>query len=142
MKKTFIIILVICLTVCTGLGIFVIQYRKTQVRVAEKNNRVYEEYAKDVIYGTDLITLINKTMDKNERNLVEKEKGIYQENDTNSIKIDVKFKESDDIIPMEKIAALGQEQFIKFYNISSFKCTTKKYHKLTNNIRYMLFEEI
>lgn len=142
MKKTFIIILVICLTVCTGLGIFVIQYRKTQVRVAEKNNRVYEEYAKDVIYGTDLITLINKTMDKNERNLVEKEKGIYQENDTNSIKIDVKFKESDDIIPMEKIAALGQEQFIKFYNISSFKCSTKKYHKLTNNIRYMLFEEI
>lgn len=142
MKKTFIIILIICLTLCTAIGIYVIQYRKTQMRIADENNKVYEEYAQDEIFGTDLITLINKTMDKNDRNLVDKENGMYVENDTNSIKIDVKFKESDDIIPMEKIAALGQEQFIKFYNISSFKCTTKKYHKLTNNIEYMLFEEI
>ena len=89
------------------------------------------------------MTVINKASDQNESNGIEKdEKNTYIENDTNSIKIEVKFLESDKIFSMEAISSLGAEQFIKNYNMMTFKCTKKEYHQKTNSIKYMLFEQI
>ena len=75
-------------------------------------------------------------------NIKKDDKNKYIENDTTSIKIEVKFLEAENIIPMENIQKLGSEQFIKNYAVMNFKCIKKEYHSKTNNIKYMLFEQI
>ena len=89
------------------------------------------------------MTLMNKASNDNEKNNVEKDaEGMYIENDTNSIKIEVKFLEADIIVSMEKIQSLGEEQFLKNYRSMSFSCTKKEYHEKTKQIKYLLFEQV
>ena len=66
----------------------------------------------------------------------------YIENEKNSIKIEIKFKESDKTYAMEAISELGYESFVKNYSNMNFICTKKEYHKKTNQIKYLLFEQI
>ena len=73
------------------------------------------------------MTLMNKASNDNEKNNVEKDaEGMYIENDTNSIKIEVKFLEADTTVRMEKIQSLGEDQFLKNYRSMSFSCTKKR----------------
>ena len=89
------------------------------------------------------MTLMNKASNDNEKNNVEKDaEGMYIENDTNSIKIEVKFLEADTTVRMEKIQSLGEDQFLKNYRSMSFSCTKKEYHEKTNQIKYLLFEQV
>ena len=142
MKKWIASILVF---VITAVCIATYQYNtyKTQQLQMQKLNAEYENFIKGEILGTSLITLINKTMDLNKKNGVELDKNnLFIENDTNSIKIDVKFLESNKTFPMERIASLGSELFVKNYSVMYFKCIQKEYHEKTNNIKYLLFEQI
>ena len=108
-----------------------------------KENLEYENYTVNNILGSSLITLINKVIDSNNQNDVQKdEKGLYISNDTNSIIIEVKFIERDEVFRMEAISAKGSENFIKFYNTMSFKCMKKQYHENTKSISYLYFESL
>ena len=110
---------------------------------SNKNNKEFEKYTKNVITGTDLITIINKAIDKNEFNGIPKdENSKYITNDTNSIKIEIKFLEKEDVITMESIYNLGIEEFIKHYSNKKFKCNQINYHNKTKNISYLKFEEV
>ena len=142
MKKNLFVILGIFLIIIAILVYF--YYNTLKIAIISQNiNKEYEKYTKEDILGSTLMTLINKASDQNERNGIEKDKkNIYIENDTNSIKIEVKFLESDKTFSMEAISSLGAEQFIKNYNMMTFKCTKKEYHQKTNSIKYMLFEQI
>ncbi len=118
------------------------EYKKQMIEVQELNKQ-YETFTENEILGTSLITLINKAMDMNKKNNISlNDNGVYISNNTNSINIEVKFTESEDIFPMERIEKLTSEEFIKHYGAMSFKCTNKKYHDKTNNISYLLFEQI
>lgn len=141
MKKILAILIVIIVIIVT---LVVYQYNsyKTQILKTKKLNQDYEDATKGEILGTTLITIINKAIDSNQRNNIHKENNIYIENSTNSIKIEVKFLESENIFSMESIQKLGSEEFIKNYAAMSFKCRDKQYHEKTNNIKYMLFEQI
>lgn len=142
MKQKLIIIICIFLfiTLILALGI----YHHSIINVeSNKNNKEFEKYTKDVITGTDLITVINNAIDKNEFNEIYKDASSkYIINDTNSIKIEVKFLEKEEIITMESIYDLGIEQFIKHYSNKKFKCNEINYHNKTKNISYMKFEEV
>ena len=90
MKKTVLIIaipiVIILFSIC---GLFITQ--KTTIRNIKKYNSQYEYYINKSIYGTELVTLINKVINENEINKVEKdEKGFFIENNENSIKINIK----------------------------------------------------
>ncbi len=142
MKKNLFIILgifLIFVAILVGIYFNIIKFAV----IAQKNNKEYEQYTKNSILGSDLMTLINKASNQNDKNNIEKdEKKYYIENDTTSIKIEVKFLESDKTFSMETISALGADKFIKNYSNMTFKCTKIEYHKKTNNIKYMLFEQI
>ena len=141
MKKNLFVLLGIFIIIITILLYFYINYRNIELQ-ASKLNKEYEIYTKDEILGSSLITVINKAINQNEKNEVEKdEKNRYISNDKNSIIIEVKFLESDKTFSMEAIAKLGTDQFIKNYSNRKFKCTKEEYHK-TNYIKYLLFEEI
>ncbi len=142
MKKNLFIILGIFLIIVAILAGIYFNTLKFTI-IAQKNNKEYEQYTKNSILGSDLMTLINKASNQNDKNGIEKdEKKYYIENDTNSIKIEVKFLESDKTFNMETISVLGADKFIKNYSKMTFKCTKIEYHKKTNNIKYMLFEQI
>ncbi len=142
MKKTF---LILCCSIILLVIVFSFLYYNYQAGIAQaqKNNQEYESYTTNQILGSSLMTLMNKASNDNEKNNVEKDaEGMYIENDTNSIKIEVKFLEADIIVSMEKIQSLGEEQFLKNYRSMSFSCTKKEYHEKTKQIKYLLFEQV
>lgn len=142
MKKNVILILTIFLVIIVVIG-YGIYNRRESISKSSIENKAYESFYNQQVLGTDVISIINKAVDSNEKNSVEKdEKGNYIENDENSIKIDIKFKELDQIITMERINEVGMQQFWQNYGALNFKCTKIEYHKKTNNVRYLYFEQI
>ena len=109
----------------------------------QKENKQFESYYQEETYGTNLASIINKALDNNEKNKIEKdEKGRYNENDTNSINIDIKMLDNDKTYHMEKLANGGMSTFTLYYGQIKFKCTKMEYHNKTGRIKYMLFEQI
>lgn len=109
----------------------------------EMENSEYAEYLTRNIYGTELATLINKTIDKNENNNIAKDKNNYYiENDINSLKIEIKMKITKKTYAMEEIYNNDITEFIKYFNFADFKCTNIEYHEKTGRISKLLFEEI
>lgn len=142
MKKTIFILLICVICIIISISLTYINYQDN-IRQAEKENKQYEQYYNKVILGSDIATVINKAVDSNEKNEIQKDKeGLYIPNDTNSIKIDIKILGEDKPYPMERIYNLTIEEFMKHFNIAKFKCTDIKYHDTTKNVKYLLFEEV
>ena len=112
MKRNIIFIVAIFLVV-----IAIITYSFYNIKRAEKessqNNRAYQSFYNQEVLGTDVISIINKAIDSNEKNAVDKdEKGHYIDNNKNSIIIEIKFKEQEQIIKMEAIEKSGEQKFL------------------------------
>lgn len=142
MKKNVIIISLILLAIiiiCATL----INVKTKASKATLKQNQEYEKYLEKNIYGTDVVTLINKAISDNETNNVQKdEKGNYIDNNQNSIKIDLVMitdveKEKTTTYKMEAISKVGITEFIKNFNIAEFKCTKKEYHSQTGKLAYI-----
>ena len=144
MKSKILILLFIFIIILAFVGYTVYQYRTTIAKTQEINNE-YRKYYNTQVQGNELISIINKTIDRNQKNGITKnEEGLFQENDTNSIKLYVKLQYQEDYttVEMEKIAKGGIENFIKVYNSASFECTEITYHEKTNNIKTITFTEV
>ena len=138
----FVVFLVIIFIILCG-----ITYMYNNVRANNNNtyreNMLYEKYLNKEIYGSTLVSIINRAVDSNERNEVEKDKkNFYVENNKNSIKIDIRITDNDTIYNMETFYNSSMDNFIKFYNKIKFKCIDIKYHTATGKIKYILFEQI
>ena len=141
MKKLLIFFAIVVIIVCVVSYVF-LNY-KANYNTSKKANLEFENYLNEEIYGTDLSTVINRAIDSNEKNAVEKNnKGIYLNNDKNSISIEVKMNDNDSIYQMETFYKNGMQNFLNYYGNIRFKCTDIKYHKTTNKVKYMLFEQI
>ena len=143
MKKSIFIVLAILFIIAIVICLYIYNVKKIE-NVTIKHNKQYEEYCNKEIKGTELISLINKAIDYNEKNSVEKQENTiyYINNNTNSIQITVKFIENDKIIKMENIAEKQTENFIKFFATATFKCNDIQYHKQTKNVQSMYFEQV
>ena len=142
MKKTVTIIsliLLIVIIICT----FLIKLSTRTSKAVLNENMVYEQYLNDTIYGTDVVSLINKAISSNEKNNVTKdEKGLYINNTENSVTIDLimitdEEKQETDTYKMETIYNYGMTKFIKNFNTAEFKCTKKIYHEQTGRIAHV-----
>lgn len=146
MKKNLIILISILLIICAFVVYFVINYRNMQMQ-AQINNKEYNTYKDKTIVGTTLVSIINKTVDNNEKNNIEKDNSnVYIENEDNSIKIYIYFLDEDGKrieIPytMEQIYNKGSDSFIKLYGTSNFTCTNIDYHSKTGNAKSLTFEQ-
>lgn len=144
MKKKLFIILLLLLVACIVATYAIYQYR-TSLAQANKLNKEYEELYHMNLLGTQVISLINKTMDLNEKNNIEKDSsGAYIENGKNSIEIHINFiyKNGIKTVQMEEIYQNGIEAFIKTYGTASFKCTQIIYHEKTKSIKELTLEEV
>ena len=80
MKKIFVFLIIVVIIVC----IILFQYNsyKRDKNAIISENSEFEQYINKEIYGIDLATIINKSIDKNEKNKVQKDKdGLFIEND-------------------------------------------------------------
>lgn len=140
MKKIAIFILIIIAIVSTVSYLYLSSINT--YRNAQKENAKFEIYLNNEITGSEITTLINKAIDQNKKNEIEKDnKGKYIENDENSLNINIKFIDDDVTYNMEKIFDRGMENFLTYYRNISFKCSEVQYHEKTNKIKYMLFEQ-
>lgn len=142
MKKTFLITILIIFIILCITYTFLINLRAEKEEI-KKDNMQYEQYLNKQILGTELATLISKTVDLNQRNGVAKdEKGYYIDNGENSIKIDLKMTTIDKTYPMEEIYNNKITSFVQNFNFISFECKEIEYHKKTGRISKLVFEEL
>ena len=141
MKKVIIFLVTIVIIVCI-IAFQYNSYKRNQNSISSENAE-FEKYTNNEIYGIDLATIINKSIDKNEKNKILKdEKGFFIQNDENSIEVEIRIKENDTTYKMEQIYKQGTEQFVQFFINEKFKCSKIEYHEKTDRIKYMLFEQI
>lgn len=141
MKKIIIVFSAIIIIIVSLIyGYFNYKYNSNSVL---KQNSQYEFYYNREIYGADIATVINMAINDNKENKVEKDnKGKFIENDTTSIKINIKITDNNTIYDMETFYDGGIDKFVKNFNTIKFKCTDIKYHTSTNKIKYIFFEQI
>lgn len=142
MKKRILVILGIFIIILLFVVYLLYNYDKGIKRV-QGFNKQYESYYQKETLGTDLATLLNKVMDYNERQDIDKDDNdrYYIETES-SIIVTIKFLEKDDTVRMEDIILKDMENFIKYYATSSFKCTKIEYHKESKQIKSLYFEQI
>lgn len=140
--KKIIIFFAIVIIIVSIMGVRYYSY-KVEYNAIIKENAEYEEYKDKEIYGLDLITIINKTIDKNQKNGIEKnEQNIFIQNDTNSIEIEIYMKDNEKTYKMETIYNKGTEEFMQYYGNIQFKCSKIEYHQSTGKVKYLLFEQL
>lgn len=141
MKKIALAFLVIVIII-VGISYIYLNYQ-LHLDSSKRENMQFESYYEKEIGGTELATIINKAIDNNTKNSIEKDKkGKYIDNENNSINIDIKITDNDKTYNMEALYAGGIDKFTQYYKQIIFKCTRIEYHKSTNKIKYMLFEQI
>ncbi len=141
MKKIFIFFAIVIIVVAI-IGVRYYSY-KVDYNAILKENAEYEQYKDKEIYGLDLASMINKTVDKNLKNKIEKsEDGNFIQNDENSIEIEIYILDNETTYKMETFYNKGTEQFVQYYGNIKFKCSKIEYHKNTGKIKYLLFEQI
>ena len=87
MKNKILLILIIFLIILSISIYFVYNYRKNALQ-AQKINNEYKAYYKMQMLGTELVSILNKTADINEKNEIQKDsQGLYIDNNINSIKV-------------------------------------------------------
>ena len=127
MKKIAIFFIITILIVCAIFAMY-ISY-KANYNMSKKSNLAFEKYLNEEVYGTDLATVINRAVDRNEKN------------DENYINIEIKMLDDDSVYKMEKFYNVGIQNFINYYGNIKFKCTDIEYHSATNQVKYLLFEQ-
>lgn len=142
MKNSVLLILIpIAIIICSVLGLLIT--KNTTNRLIKEENNEYEYYLNKTVYGTELTTLINKAINENEKNKIQKdEKGNYIENNENSIKIEIKMITIEKTYSMETIYNNDITKFVENFNLIKFQCTKIEYHKKTGRIRKIYFEQI
>ena len=140
MKKIFIFLMTV-LVIIAIIGVKYISY-KNEKNLIQSENAEFEDYKDKEVYGLEVGTMINKAVDKNTKNKIEKDNnGNFIQNDKNSIEIEIYITDNETTYKMETIYNAGTEQFVQYYGNIKFKCSKIEYHENTGRIKYMLFEQ-
>lgn len=141
MKKLAIFFLVVVIII-VGISYLYLN-KKANYYIAQRENKQFDSYDGQEIYGTELTTIINKAVNNNQMNEVQKNnKGKYINNDSNSIQLEIKMLDNEKTYTMETLYNGGMDQFVQYYGEIKFKCANLEYHNATNKVKYMLFEQI
>lgn len=134
MKKRNIILLIVIAIIILIFVYYQVVNIQNQKKETQKFNSEFEQYTNsNTIYGTNIVTVINKAIDNNEKNKISKdEKGYYIEDTEKSIIIELNMINKDDeitVYKMEAISNFGIEKFLSSeFNLVLFECTDIQYH--------------
>ena len=88
------------------------------------------------LYGTDVLTIINKAIDNNEKYKIRKnDDGLYINDDEDCIKVTIILLRTNDkgeitemAYDMEQLEKAGLNQFVSGFGITNFVCTNLEYN--------------
>ncbi len=144
MKKIVIIFSIIIINLLIIVSVSLVENNQNLTNIKQYNKQ-YEEYYGKTVYGTEIITLINKATNENIKRGIEKdEKGFFIENDTDSVKIEIKLLSEEKLTTysMESLTKVGLSGFVKNFNLIEFKCTDITYHEGTKRVKKLVFEQM
>ena len=142
MKKGLVIIILIFIVIMCLLASLLLNNTYTYNEIKQANSE-YEQYLDQELTGINVATIINKVMDANKKNKVPKnESGFYIDNQTDSIKIEIKMITVEKTIEMESIYNKDMTEFVQHFSKITFKCSNIEYHKNTGRISKIIFEEL
>lgn len=143
MKKLLVITLIIFLILAVIVTVSLTENRKSLSEI-QKQNEEYEKYLGKQVFGTEVVSVINKASNSNIKNEVAKDdKELFIENTTNSIKVEIKMLSEGKLIsyPMETIQKVGVAGFVKNFNLITFQCSNIEYHETTKKVSKIVFEQ-
>ncbi len=121
-----------------GLIIVGISSKRAQERDIGAFNSDFEEYRKKkIMYGADVLTIINKAIDNNTtHNIPKNEDGFYIEDNKYTVKVELilltlndEGKVEERRHQMETIEKAGLSEFISNFGLTSFECSSIEYNK-------------
>ena len=140
MKKIFIFLAIVVIIVAI-VGVRYISY-KSEYNAVRRENADFEKYKDQEVYGLDVASIMNKAVDKNTKNKIEKDdNGNFIQNDEKSIEIEIYMSDNETTYKRENIYDAGTEKFVQYYGKIKFKWSNIEYHKKTGRIKYILFEQ-
>lgn len=104
-------------------------------------NERFEQYKNQTLYGADVTTIINRAIDNNNQNNIQKqEDGYYINDNENSLQVDLILLNLDEegkvyeqTFKMEDLQKVGLDGFISSFSIVPFECTSIEYHNNRKN---------
>ena len=135
MKKIFFSIILVVVLILAIVLVGISDKNKKNNEIS-KFNAQFEKYNKETLYGTDILSIINKAIDNNEQYAIEKNQdGFYIENDTNSVKVEITLLTTDEdgktkevIHQMEELEKAGLDEFISIFNLTTFEFSKIEYN--------------
>lgn len=137
MKKIGILICTLVIVIVAVIGVNIYSYNE-RLKATEKNNKNYQSYYNVEVLGSDVGSLINKILDTNSKNNIQKDENGKEI----SISITIKFLELDKNISIEAIEKQGVDRFIKNFGAETFKCTEIEYYPNAKGVKSMHFEQV
>ena len=138
------ILLTVIAIICIVFANYV-EYAKKKTEIANLNKE-FLAYDNSRVQIDTIITLMNKAIQKNKENAIHQDENqIFQENDTNSIKIYLEMKSRGSIIPMEDLILdkkAGVEKVSLAFSDLLFEITTVEYHKKSGQVKEITFTAI
>lgn len=126
MRNTILIFVSIFIIIISSVYGIYLEYQ-TKTRAISKYNQEYEVYLDKTMLGTEVVTVMNKAIDQNEKNKIAKdEKGYYLGNNENSIKVYLKMSTIEKTYPMEVFYNNDMKTFVKNFNLIEFKCSRNR----------------
>lgn len=135
MKRIFLYILVIFIIIIAIVLVHVSD-KNTQRNEISKFNVQFEQYIGQDMYGTDVLTIINKAIDSNENNKIARdENNYYVEDDSLSVKAYIILLSKNDkgdieekTFPMEQLEKAGLDGFLTNFNLTPFELSSIEYN--------------
>ncbi len=134
MKKIFFSIILIVIIILAIVLVGISDNNKKVATTLEFNSQ-FEKFNGQTIYGADVLTIINKAIDNNENNGVQKDDNGFYIEDDNSVKVELTLLstgEDGEIVEvtyqMETLQKAGLTEFIANFGLTSFECTNIEYN--------------
>lgn len=135
----FTIIAVLAIAIFT----FVYKSRVAQLIIEEEYIAQYESYLNKKVLGTDLVTLMNKIVNHNEKlELTKLEDGKYEEITKQAIRLEIVFTDNEETYSLETLYENGTDTFMTYYGPVTFMCEHIEYYENSKNIKMMSFKQM
>ena len=142
MKKTIIVLICIFIAIIISLYTY---YQSTQsaLQGVKKFNYQFEQYFDKEIYGADVVTIMSKAIDNNNKyDIARNEENKFIEDNKYCLKVMIKFKDVDQTFDMESIEKAGIEGFMQNFSKSTFKVIEYDYNEDSKRIGKIVIKEI
>lgn len=148
MKKVFFSIIFIVILIICVIAVKISSNNSEKSEIAKFNSQ-FDEHLGKTIYGTDVLTIINKAIDNNEALEVKKDdKNFYIENEETSLKVDITLLSTDSegkitevTYPMENLQKADLNKFVSSFGLTSFECTNIEYNS-KNRVKKVYLKQL